>query len=132
VAGSSDYFTGGFLTYSYQAKTQLLGIDPELLERHRAVSKPVAKAMAENALQRMGAQVALSVTGVAGPGQGEETEPVGTIYVGLATAEGCDVKRFQFAGDRQRLRSLATQTALDLLRRHLTAVGGSPWKQEQL
>jgi nicotinamide-nucleotide amidase len=129
VAGSSDYFKGGFLTYTYAAKTELLGIDPQLLETRKAVSEPVAREMAVQARLRAGSDIALSVTGVAGPGQGGEIEPVGTIYVGLATADGCRVRRFQFAGERNRIRTLAAQTALDLLRRHLAGIGGSSWKQ---
>ncbi|MBI3683603.1 MAG: competence/damage-inducible protein A [Acidobacteria bacterium] len=117
VAGSSDYFAGGFLAYSYRAKNALLGIDPELLREYKAVSEPVARAMAVAALERSGATLSVSVTGVAGPGQGAETEPVGAVWVGVANADSCRVRRFQFAGDRQRIRSLAAQTALDMLRR---------------
>ncbi|MCZ2151267.1 MAG: competence/damage-inducible protein A [Bryobacterales bacterium] len=127
VAGSSDYFAGGFLTYSYEAKTALLGIDPELLREHKAVSEPVARAMACAALARSPASLAVSITGVAGPGQGGETEPVGAVYIGVADKDGCLVRRFQFAGDRHRIRVLATQTALDMIRRRLMGNGDSPW-----
>lgn len=117
VAGSSDYFVGGFLTYSYDAKSRLLGIDAEFLRQHKAVSEPVAAAMAKAARERLGASIGLSITGVAGPGQGEETEPVGTIYVGVADSRECKVKRFQWAGERHRIRVIGTQNALDILRR---------------
>ncbi len=120
IAGSSDYFAGGFLTYTYEAKTSLLGISPEMLREHKAVSEPVALAMARAALDRASASIAVSVTGVAGPGQGNETEPVGTIYVGVADRDGSLARRFQFAGDRRRIRMLAVQTALDMVRRRLT------------
>lgn len=129
VPGSSRYFAGGFLTYTYEAKARLLGIDPEMLERNKAVSEPVAEAMALQALLKAGAGVALSVTGVAGPGQGDETEPVGTVFIGLADKDGCKVRRFSFPGERQRVRTLATQTALDLLRRKLAGIVSLPWKQ---
>ncbi len=120
IPGSSDYFFGGFLTYTYQAKSQLLGIDPALLQQHKAVSECTAEAMARHALEKTGASIALSVTGVAGPGAGDETEPVGTVFIGLASQDHSSVRRYHFAGDRQRVRLLATQFALDLLRRHLT------------
>ncbi len=121
VAGASEYFLGGFLVYTYAAKIALLGIDPALLESQRAASEPVARAMAEAARRKTGASLAVSVTGVAGPSQGEETEPVGAIFIGLADESGSAARRFHFAGDRDRIRTLATQTALDLLRRRLMA-----------
>jgi len=119
VAGSSDYFAGGFLAYTYAAKTALLGIDPELLRSHKAVSEPVAKAMAEAARRLAGASIGVSVTGVAGPGQGEETEPVGSIFVGVAMDGESKVRHVHFAGDRHRIRTLACQIALDAVRRQL-------------
>lgn len=121
VPGSSDYFAGGFLTYSYDAKEKLLGIDRAFLDQHKAVSEPVARAMAQAVRERVGASIGVSVTGVAGPGQGDEIEPPGVFFVGVATADRCNVRRFQWAaGDRNRIRVIATQSALDLLRRTLT------------
>lgn len=122
VAGSSEYFAGGFLTYTYAAKTALLGVDAELLRTQKAVSEPVAKAMAESARRLTGSSIALSVTGVAGPGQGDESEPVGAVFIAVADANGCIVRRLQYAGDRHRIRTMATQTALDMLRRRLTGL----------
>lgn len=122
VAGSSDYFAGGFLAYTYAAKTALLGVDPELLRTHKAVSEPVAKAMAEAARRLAGASIGVSVTGVAGPGQGEETEPVGSIFIGVAVEGQSKVRHVQFAGDRHRIRTLACQIALDAVRRQLTSL----------
>ncbi|MBI4905277.1 MAG: competence/damage-inducible protein A [Acidobacteria bacterium] len=119
IPGSSDYFAGGFLTYTYHAKSQLLGIDPAFLEQHKAVSEPVAEAMARCARERTGASVALAVTGIAGPGAGSESEPVGTMFIGLSAENHSSVRRYHFSGDRHRIRTLATQFALDLLRRHL-------------
>ena len=129
VPGSSEYFCGGFLTYTYEAKTKLLGVDPELLQTHKAVSEPVAKAMAAGARERTGASLAVSVTGVAGPGQGGETEPSGTVFIGIADRDGCIARRFLFPGDRHRIRTLAAQTALDLVRRRILKHDGAPWKQ---
>jgi nicotinamide-nucleotide amidase len=119
VAGSSDYFAGGLLTYTNQLKTSLLGVDPKLLEEHGAVSEPVAAAMAAGARERTGSTYALSVTGVAGPGGGTEAKPVGTVIIGLAGPRGCRAQRFRFLGDRARIRTLAAHYALDLLRREI-------------
>ena len=119
VPGSSDYFAGGFLVYSDRMKTDLLGVEPGLLAEHGAASEPVAEAMARGAAHRMGSTFALSVTGVAGPGGGSDSTPVGTVCIGLAHPRGCDTRRFRFLGDRGRVRALAVQTALDILRRKL-------------
>ncbi len=119
IAGSSDYFVGGFLTYTNAMKSLLLGVDAELIEKHTAVSEQVAVAMAQGAREKTGANFALSVTGYAGPGGGTEENPVGTVFIGIAHAAGAQAKRFKFFGDRMRMRQMATQTALDLLRRHL-------------
>src|SRR5207302_8377457 len=83
VPGSSDYFVGGFVTYTKRMKTELLGVSEAILETEGAVSKETAEAMAMGARRRTGSTYALSVTGVAGPGQGGESAPVGTVYVGI-------------------------------------------------
>jgi len=119
VPGSSDYFAGGFLVYTDRVKTELLGVDPELLRAHTAVSEPAAAAMAEAARARTGSTFALSTTGIAGPGGGTEAAPVGTVFIGVAGPQGCRVHRFRFLGNRDRVRTLAAQNALDLLRREL-------------
>jgi len=119
VPGSSDYFLGGFLVYSNRLKTTLAGVDPDLLERHGAVSEPVAEAMALGARARTESTYALALTGVAGPGGGSDAKPVGTVVIGLAGPDGCEVHRFRFLGNRARVRALAAQYALDLLRRSL-------------
>ena len=100
-------------------KTKILGVDPDLIEREDAVSEPVARAMAEGARNVGATTYALSVTGYAGPDGGTEANPVGTVYIGLAYPGGCDARRVQFLGDRARVRLLASQTALDMLRRKL-------------
>ena len=117
IAGASDYFLGGFLTYTNRLKAELLGVSAELLERDGAVSESVAEAMATGALARTGAAWGLSITGVAGPTGGTEQAPVGTVVVGLAGPDGCRARRVRFFGDRERVRLLASQLALDVLRR---------------
>ena len=119
VAGASRVFVGGFLVYTDAQKAGLLGVDPARIEAHGAVSEEVALDLAANTLERTGADYALSVTGFAGPDGGTPQNPVGTVYLGLATAAGTKAKRFQFTGDRVRVRRLATQYALDLLRMEL-------------
>lgn len=115
---ASDYFCGGFLTYSDQMKTKLLGVPADLIAEHTAVSEPVAKAMAEGARARTGSDYALSITGYAGP----DGDQVGLVFIGLAAPEGSEVRRVQLPGDRERVRIFSTNTALDLLRRKL--IGG--------
>jgi nicotinamide-nucleotide amidase len=120
VAGSSDYFVGGFLTYSNRMKTELLDVPADLIERHTAVSEEVARAMAEGARLRTGSDYALSTTGEAGPQSSTGALP-GTVFLGIATPSGVEARRISAPGDRQRVRSLSTQLALDLLRRRLIA-----------
>jgi nicotinamide-nucleotide amidase len=119
VAGSSDYFVGGFLVYADALKVRLLGVPASVLEQYGAVSEPVAQAMAAGARERTGSTFALSVTGVAGPSGGTPAAPVGTVCIGLAHPEGAEARRHRFLGDRARVRAIAVQTALDLLRRRL-------------
>lgn len=117
--GSSAYFLGGFITYSNAMKIELLGVSPETLEHHGAVSAEAAEAMAIGARRRTGATFALSVTGVAGPDPGTDDAPKGTVYVGIAGPDGTRSVHRQFIGDRTRVRTFAVQMALDLLRRQL-------------
>lgn len=121
IAGSSDYFVGGFLTYTEASKRELLGVDEQLLREHGAVSEQVAEAMARGARERTGTTWGLSVTGVAGPGGGTEANPVGTVIVGLAGPARARAHRLRFLGDRERIRLWASQAALDTLRRGLLA-----------
>jgi len=118
VAGSSDYFLGGFLVYSDRMKTELLGVDPGLIEKHTAVSEEVARAMAEGARVRTGATCAISVTGEAGP-ESATGAPLGTVFIGYASTGGTEARRVHVPGDRKRVRMLAAQTALDFLRRRI-------------
>ena len=116
--GSSSHFLGGFVTYSDILKVELLGVDPELIEKHSAVSNEVACAMAQGARVRTGSTFALSVTGEAGP-ESSSGVPVGTVFVGFAGPDTTEAIRFAMPGDRPRIRGFATQAALDLLRRRL-------------
>ncbi|HLX43239.1 MAG TPA: competence/damage-inducible protein A [Bryobacteraceae bacterium] len=119
VAGSSGYFVGGFLVYSDRMKSELLGIDPALLARHTAVSAEIASAMAQGSKSRTGSTYAISVTGEAGP-ESSTGAPVGTVFIGFAGPDAAEAKWFQFGSDRNRVRTLAAQTALDYLRRKIT------------
>ncbi len=119
-AGSSDYFRGGVLSYSNQAKMDLLGVPPGMLAQYGAVSEEVAGAMAEGARTALGADFALSVTGVAGPGGGTEEKPVGLVYLGCAGPGGTRVRRSSFPGDRATVRTFSATGALHLLREALT------------
>jgi len=119
VPGSSEYFCGGLITYTNAMKIELLGVPPELLEQHGAVSKEVAEAMAAGARRRTNSTYALAITGVAGPDGGGESAPVGTMYVGIADAAGTHSFHRQFLGDRQRIRVFTCQMALDVLRRRI-------------
>ena len=115
IPNSSDYFVGGYLTYSDEMKTRLLGVPEELLKTHTAVSEPVARAMAEGARQRTGSDYALSVTGYAGP----DGDDIGTMFIGLAGPDGTEVRRIKLPGDRNRIRALTVQNSLDFLRQRL-------------
>ena len=119
VAGSSQYFIGGFITYTNEMKIEMLGVAPELLDRGGAVSRGVAEAMAVGARHRTKSTYALSVTGVAGPATGAETAPVGTTFISVADDTGTEVLERQFLGDRTRIRNFASQVALDMLRRRI-------------
>ncbi len=119
VAGSSKYFNGGFLTYTNAMKLSLLGVDPALISEHSEVSQEVALAMADGARTRTGSTFGVSVTGYAGPDGGTEANPVGTVFIGLSSPEMSKARRYQWFGDRSRVRALAVITALDKLRQFL-------------
>jgi nicotinamide-nucleotide amidase len=116
--GSSDYFEGGFITYSNRLKVELLGVPPEIIDEFGAVSHQTAEAMASGARRRTGSTYAVAITGVAGP-TGSEAKPVGTVYVAVADADGAHVVHRRFLGDRTRIRVFTTQMAMDTLRRRL-------------
>ncbi|HTY34086.1 competence/damage-inducible protein A [Mycobacterium sp.] len=119
--GSSEYVAGGVVSYSNEAKAQLLGVDPALIEAHGAVSEPVAEAMAAGALKRFGADTAVAITGIAGPGGGTPEKPVGTVCFTVKLAEGRQVTRtLRLPGNRSDVRERSTTVAMHLLRRVLT------------
>jgi len=127
VPGSSDYMEVGVVCYSNQSKTVLLGVPPELIVEHGAVSEPVGQAMVEGLRDRTLADggrldVALAITGIAGPEGGTEQKPVGTVVVAVATASGTVVRRFLFPGGREQIKFQASQAALNLVRQ-LTSDG---------
>ncbi len=115
LAGSSAWFERGFVTYSNAAKTELLGVDASLIAQHGAVSEAVARAMAQGALAASRAQVAVSVTGVAGPTGGSASKPVGTVWFGFATPAGVVTQTKLFAGDRAAVREATVLHALQRL-----------------
>jgi len=117
--GSSDYFLGGVIAYSNQAKTALLGVDEALLAAKGAVSAEVAAAMAEGACRLFGADCAVSTTGVAGPGGGSPGKPVGLVYIGSVVAGATVVENLNMPGSRDEIRQRSAQAAVDLLRRRL-------------
>ncbi len=119
VPGCSTAFLTGVVSYSNEAKKELLGVPQELLDKHGAVSEEVARAMAEGARRVSGADVGLSTTGIAGPDGGTPTKPVGLVYIAIATDKATVVQRQQFAGGRLDIKQRASQTALDMLRTHL-------------
>ncbi len=124
LAGSSDWFERGFVSYSNAAKTDLLGVPPALIATHGAVSEPVVRAMAAGALARSPVQVSLAVTGIAGPAGGSLDKPVGTVWFGWCVAGATHTERQVFAGDRAAVRAQAVRWALDgLLRRARAAPG---------
>src|SRR5690606_26764295 len=107
AAGSSAYFVGGVVSYANAVKEQLLGVAPEALAAHGAVSEPVALQMALGARERLGADLALSFTGIAGPDGGSAEKPVGTVWMAKAGPSGCVARRFQLGQNRERIRQAA-------------------------
>jgi nicotinamide-nucleotide amidase len=126
VPGSSRYFDRGFVTYTNDAKVELLGVSENDLAAHGAVSAPVAEQMAHGARHRAGVDLGVAITGVAGPEGGSEEKPVGTVFVALSSSEGESVRRFQFAGTRATIRERSVQVALDLARRRLLGLTLDP------
>ena len=119
VPGSSAVFLGGAVTYANEEKVRQLGVPPELIARHGAVSAEVASAMAAGIVARSGASLAVTTTGIAGPGGGSPEKPVGTLWLGMATAAGTQAFPRRLAQERETFKFMASQAALDLLRRSL-------------
>lgn len=116
IPGSSDTYLAGIVSYSNTAKTRFLDVPEEMLREHGAVSQEVAEAMANGAATRSGADIAVGVTGIAGPGGGSPQKPVGLVYIGLKTPEGVSVTKNLFGGSRQEIKLRASQAALNLIR----------------
>ncbi|MDD3617791.1 MAG: CinA family nicotinamide mononucleotide deamidase-related protein [Desulfobulbaceae bacterium] len=119
TAGSSQWFAGGVVAYSNFLKEQLLDVDSSLLAEHGAVSAPVARAMAEGIQRRAGVEVAIGVTGIAGPSGGTDKKPVGTVFFGLCIGSTVTDQQYTFSGNRREIQEISAQTALDLVRRAL-------------
>ena len=119
VSGSSVYFLGGAITYSDEEKTRQLGVPPELIREHGAVSEPVAEAMARGARERSGADVALAATGIAGPTGGTDEKPVGLVWIALALEDDILCERHHFHGTRDQIKWRTSQAALNMLRLRL-------------
>jgi nicotinamide-nucleotide amidase len=115
VAGSSDWFERGFVTYTNAAKAELLGVEPQLFDTVGAVSEQVARAMVHGALQRAPVQLAVAVTGIAGPGGAVPGKRVGTVWLAWGTARAVQAERLQLAGDRDAVRAASVQAALQRL-----------------
>jgi nicotinamide-nucleotide amidase len=126
IAGSSACFLGGVISYANSVKIHQLGVPAELLETHGAVSEPVARAMAEGARTRLGSDIGVSTTGIAGPGGGTPEQPVGTVDIAVATAAGTTYKRLRLHGKRDRVRYAATLWALKLVWDQLGEPLGDP------
>jgi nicotinamide-nucleotide amidase len=125
IAGSSDVVERGFVTYSNEAKTEMLGVSALIIADNGAVSEPVARAMAEGALTHSRADVAVSVTGIAGPGGATPTKPVGTVHIACAR-RGCETihEAHRFRGARARVRAQSVAAALDMVLRQVAHAGG--------
>ncbi len=119
ISGSSRYFVGSAVVYSNQWKTAFADVPAEMIEKHGAVSREVAAALAEGIRKRSGATLGLGITGVAGPTGGTEAKPVGLVFHALASDAGTEVAERRFAGDRKRIRWFASQQAMDMVRRKL-------------
>ncbi len=119
VPGSSAYFMGGVVSYSYESKTNMLGVTTETLEKYGAVSEEVVTQMAVGAKQKFNTDWAISASGIAGPDGGMEGKPVGTVWIAVAGPNGVKAKKFQFGGDRERNIAVTAITALNMLRKAL-------------
>jgi nicotinamide-nucleotide amidase len=119
VSGSSRSFLGGAVVYSNALKTALAGVPESILAEHGAVSREVASALAEGIRRKASATFGVGVTGIAGPSGGTEEKPVGLVYVAVSDGKQTDVVEKRFGGERETIRSWASQQALDLVRRRL-------------
>jgi PncC family amidohydrolase len=119
VSGSSEYFLGSIVAYAYEVKVALLNVSWDTLNTYGAVSRATVLAMAKGARNRLGGDIALSVSGIAGPGGGTPEKPVGTVWIGLVSTDGEWAKEFHFSGDRKQNKSSAADAALQFLLEYL-------------
>ena len=119
VSGSSRSFLGGAVVYSNRLKSELAGVEPQLIARHGAVSREVAIELAEGIRERCGSTLGLGITGIAGPAGGSDEKPVGLVYIAVSDADDTDVVEKRFTGDRDAIRFYASQQGLDMVRRRL-------------
>src|SRR5262245_59642540 len=126
IPGSSEYFVGGLVTYSNELKEAFADVAHDVLDAHGAVSAQVARAMAEGARRRLGADIAVSVTGIAGPDGGSTAKPVGLTYIGVADGDGFDVRRHVWDGDRSANKRSSAAAALELVLERSTAAPRHP------
>jgi PncC family amidohydrolase len=124
VPRSSDYFLGGVVAYAYEAKTALLGVPQELLLAYGAVSEETARAMARGARERLGADVAIAITGILGPGGATPTKPVGLVYIALLSEDADWCRKFSWSGDRHENKYRSAVAALQMLKEYLEGVAG--------
>jgi nicotinamide-nucleotide amidase len=120
ISGSSEYFIGGIISYSNEMKMKILSVSGEILVNHGAVSAECAAAMADGARKNLGADIAISITGIAGPTGGTPEKPVGLVYIGLSVPDRTVTSENRFGNDRERIRERSASVALDLLRKYLT------------
>ena len=120
ISGSSDYFDRGIVSYSNEAKSELLGVPEDMLKEYGAVSEQVAKAMAEGIRTTSNVDIGIAATGIAGPTGGTKEKPVGLVYIAISTSENTVVKKFQFSGDRLQNKEITCNTALTMLLDYLT------------
>jgi PncC family amidohydrolase len=124
VPGASECFEGGFITYSNTAKNRLIGVPGELIEKYGAVSTETARAMAEGARKKLGTDVAVAVTGIAGPTGGTTDKPVGTVYIAVAREGATGVRKFQFTGTRHAIRRQTAEEALQFVFDEISSLTG--------
>lgn len=115
VPGSSDYFVGGIICYSNRVKRDLLGVSPEILEKHGAVSSEVVAAMAERSCQIFEAECGIAISGIAGPGGGEEEKPAGLVYIGIRCGNRLEIRENNFSGSRNQIRKQSCRKALEVI-----------------
>jgi len=123
IAGSSAYFEGGIVAYSYQVKEHVLGVPAGVLERDGAVSAEAVMSMARGARKALNVDVAVAITGIAGPSGGTPDKPVGLTYIGLNSGRGELCRKYIWKGDRRQNREKSARAALELLKEHLESIG---------